>query len=137
MLQTLLAERFHLRVHTETSKELYALVVAKGGPKLKPPASTTVQPFVSFLPHGLSGKNATMDQLVERLARILGRTVLNRTGVQGNFDFLIDYPPDDVATDETGLPLSAIQDQTGLKLETQSGSVDAIVIDRAEKPAGN
>lgn len=138
MLQTLLAERFQLRVHTETRKEsIYALVVAKGGPKLKPPASTTVQPFVSFLPHGLSGKNATMDQLVERLARILGRTVLNRTGIRGNFDFLIDYPPDDVATDESVLLLSAIQDQTGLKLETQPGSVNVIVIDHAEKPTAN
>lgn len=138
MLQTLLAERFQLRVHTETRKEsIYALVVAKGGPNLKPPASTTVQPFVSFLPHGLSGKNATMDQLVERLARILGRTVLNRTGIRGNFDFLIDYPPDDVATDESVLLLREIQDQTGLKLETQPGSVDVIVIDRAEKPTAN
>jgi uncharacterized protein (TIGR03435 family) len=82
-------------------------------------------------------KNAAMDQLVERLARILGRPVLNQTGVQGNFDFLIDYPPDDAATDETVLLLGAIQDQTGLKLETQPGSVEVIVIDRAEKPSGN
>lgn len=138
MLQTLLAERFQLKVHTETRKEpVYALVVAKGGPKLKEPASTTVQPFVSFLPHGLSGKNATMDQLVERLARILGRPVQNRTGIQGNFDFLIDYPPDDASTDESVLLLSAIQEQLGLKLETEPGSVDVIVIDRAEKPSGN
>jgi uncharacterized protein (TIGR03435 family) len=57
MLQTLLAERFQLKVHTETRKEsIYALAVAKGGPKLRPPVSTTVQPFVSFLPHGLSRK---------------------------------------------------------------------------------
>lgn len=138
MLQTLLAERFQLKVHTETRKEpVYALVVAKGGPKLKPPASTTAQPFVSFLPHGLSGQNATIDQLVERMARILRRPVLNQTGVQGNFDFLIDYPPDDAATDETVLLLGAIQDQIGLKLETQPGSVDVAVIDGAEKPSGN
>jgi hypothetical protein len=72
-------------VHTETGKQwVYALVVAKGGPKLKPPASTTVQ-------------------LVERLARILGRPVLNQTGIQVNFDFPIDYPPGDAATDETRL----------------------------------
>jgi len=138
MLQALLAERFQLSVHTDTRKEsVYALVVAKGGPKLKEPASTTVQPFVSFLPHGLSGQNATIDQLVERLARILGRPVLNHTGIQGNFDFLIDYPPDDVATDPTVLVLSAIQAQLGLKLETQPGSIDVIVIDHAEKPSGN
>ena len=73
MLQTLLSDRFQLKAHTEVRKErVYALVVAKGGPKLKEPASSSVQPFVSFLPHGLSGKNATIDQLVERLERILG-----------------------------------------------------------------
>ena len=60
------------------------VAVAKGGPKLTPPASTTVQPFVSFLPNGLSGKNATVDQLVERLASNLRRPVLNHTGFRGN-----------------------------------------------------
>lgn len=138
MLQTLLSERFQLKVHTEMRKErVYALVVAKGGPKLKKPASSTVQPFVSFLPHGLSGKNATIDQLVERLERILGRPVVNRTGLQGNFDFLIDYPPDEAATDPAVLLLSAIREQTGLQLETQPGSTDLIVIDRAAKPSAN
>jgi len=138
MRQMLLAERFQLKVHAETRKEpVYSLVVVKGGPQLKAPASTTAQPFVSFLPHGLSGKNATIDQLVERLGRALGRPVLNHTGVQGNFDFLIDYPPDDAGTDHTVLLLGAIQEQIGLKLETQPGAVDVIVIDSAEKPSGN
>jgi uncharacterized protein (TIGR03435 family) len=122
MLQTLLADRFQLKTHQETRKEsIYALVVGKGGPKLKTPASREVQAFVSFLPHGLSGKNATMDQLVERLASIYKRPVLNHTGIQGNFDFLIDYPPDAAGTDYTALLLTAIQDQAGLKLETQPG----------------
>ncbi len=138
MLQTLLTERFQLKAHTEMRKErVYALVVAKGGPKLKESTSSAVQPFVSFLPHGLSGKNATIDQLVERLERILGRPVVNRTGVQGNFDFLIDYPPDEAATDPAVLLLRAIREQTGLRLETQRGSTDLIVIDRAVKPSAN
>jgi uncharacterized protein (TIGR03435 family) len=138
MMQTLLAERFQLKVHTETRRErVYALVTAKGGPKLALPKSTTVQPFVSYLPHGLSGQNATMDQLVERLASILKRPVSNRTAIEGHFDFLIDYPPDDAGTDYTARLLGAIQDQLGLKLETQQGSVEVLVIDRAEKPSAN
>jgi uncharacterized protein (TIGR03435 family) len=139
MLQTLLAERFHLNVHSETRKEsIYVLVVAKGGPRLKQPASTTAQPFVSFLPNGLDGQNATVDQLVDRLARILERPVLNRTGIQGNFDFRIEYPPEDMANNEDKtLLLSAIQEQAGLKLETEPGSVDVLVIDSAQKPSGN
>ena len=140
MLQTLLADRFQLKTHQETRKEsVYVLVVGKGGPKLKAPASNTVQPFVSFTrtPPGLAGQNATMDQLVERLASIFKRPVLNRTGLQGNFDFLVDYPPDDAGTDRTALLLTAIQEQAGLKLETQPGSIDVIVIDDAKKPSAN
>jgi uncharacterized protein (TIGR03435 family) len=138
MLQTLLADRFQLKVHTEMKKEsVYALVTAKGGPRLKQPNSTTVQPFVSFMPTGLSGRNATMDQLTARLADILGRPVSNRTGIEGHFDFLIDYPPDDAGTDRAVLLLRALQDQVGLKLETQPGSVEVLVIDRAERPAAN
>jgi uncharacterized protein (TIGR03435 family) len=116
---------------------VYALVTAKGGPKLAPPKSTTVQPFVSFLPHGLSGQNASMDQLVERLASILKRPVSNHTGVEGHFDFLIDYPPDNAGTDHTVLLLGAIQDQLGFKLETRPGPVDVLLIDHAEKPSAN
>jgi len=84
MLPTLLAQRFQLKVHRETRKEsIYSLVVAKGGPRLKSPGSTEAQPFVSFLPNGLSGQNATMDQLVERLPGLLARPVQNHTGIEG------------------------------------------------------
>jgi uncharacterized protein (TIGR03435 family) len=139
MLQSLLADRFQLKAHFETrSESIYSLVVAKGGSRLKPPADTIVQPFVSFLPNGLAGRNATVDQLVERLASVLGRPVLNHTGIQGNFDFKIAYPPEDMAdNDAKTLMLSAIQEQAGLKLETQPGSVEMLVVDSAQKPSAN
>jgi uncharacterized protein (TIGR03435 family) len=138
MLQALLAERFQLKLHREPKKEsVYSLVVAKGGPRLQESKETTRQPFVSFLQAGLRGQNATMDLLVERLARIVGRPALNRTGVQGNFDFLIEYPPDDAGTDTEARLISALQEQVGLKFETQSGTVEVIVIDHAEKASAN
>jgi uncharacterized protein (TIGR03435 family) len=147
MLQTLLADRFQLKVHMETRPEsVYVLTVAKGGPKLKPP-DTTKQPFVSFGRTGardqeavsnlLIGQNATMAQLVERLATILKRPVSDRTNLPGHFDFKIEYAGVD---EQLGAapPLSgALQEQAGLKLETQPGSVEVLVIDRAEKPSGN
>jgi uncharacterized protein (TIGR03435 family) len=77
-----------------------------------------------------------MALLVERLARIVNRPVLNHTDLKGNFDFLIDYPPDDAGTDSEVLLLGALR-QFGLKLETQPGSVEVIVIDHAEKPTAN
>ena len=77
-----------------------------------------------------------MDLLVERLARVVGLPVLNRTDLKRNFDFLIGYPVDDAGTDVEVRLLSALQ-QVGLKLETQPGSVEVIVIDHAEKPSAN
>ncbi len=137
MLQSLLRERFKLKLHREPKREfIYTLVVGRGGPKLSEPKDPSQQPFVSFLPRGLRGQNATMDLLVERLAGVVGRPVINRTALKGNFDFLVDYPPDDSGTDVEVRLLSALQ-QVGLKFETRRGSVEVIVIDHAEKPSSN
>jgi uncharacterized protein (TIGR03435 family) len=134
----LLAERFHLRVHTEKRKEqVFALVVAKGGPKLKAPESGTAEPFVSFMPRGYRGQNATIDELAHRLAQSLKRPVANETGIQGNFDFTIEWPEDDAGTDVNVLLLGALQQQVGLKLEARAGDVEVVVIDHAEKPVAN
>ena len=148
MLQAVLAERFQLKVHRESKSEsVYALVVIKGGPKLNPPKDTTKQPFVSSGRTGpitaaavsqtFLGTNATMDQLVERLAQHLRRPVLNKTGIHGNFDFFIEYAADDSQSAAAPPLVRAIQDQVGLKLEMQPGSVEVLVIDHAEKPSAN
>lgn len=138
MMQTLLADRFQLKAHKENRMErVYVLVTAKGGHKLKAPKSTAAQPFVSFLRNGLSGQNATMDQLAARLASILRRPVTNKSGVEGHFDFLIDYPPDDAGSDHTVRLMRALQDQIGLKLETEPGSIEVLVVDSAQKPSAN
>jgi uncharacterized protein (TIGR03435 family) len=148
MLQTLLAERFQLKVHPETRKEsVYALVVAKGGPKLKAP-TTEKQPFIGLGRVGardkaaalstLDGQNATMAQLAERLAaRVLRRKVLDQTGLQGNFDFRLEYAADFAQSDAGESVFQALQEQLGLKLETQPGLNDVLIIDSAEKPSGN
>jgi len=147
MLQTLLANRFGLKIHRETKTEsVYALVVAKGGPKLKPPKDSTRAPFVGFgrtgpvtaeaLSQTFSGQNATMDLLAYRLSQHLRRPVTNKTGIEGNFDFLIEYSGADSQT--TAPPLDrAIQDQVGLRLVTEPGSVEVIVVDGAAKPSAN
>jgi uncharacterized protein (TIGR03435 family) len=148
MLQSLLVERFGLRVHRESKTEsVYALVVAKGGPKLDPPKDKTVQPFVSFgrtgpitaeaISETFIGQNATIDQLVIRLSQHLGRPVLNQTGVEGNFDFRIEYAATDAQSAAAPPLVRAIQEQTGLKLQTQPGSIELLVIDQAKKPSGN
>ena len=81
------------------------------------------------------------------LSQILNRTVIDKTGLTGMFDFHLEFAPDDVtpgitASGDASDPLSpsifaALQEQLGLKLEAGEGPVELLVIDHVEKPAGN
>ena len=148
MLQGLLADRFQLVVHKESKEgSVFALSVAKGGPKLKPPADTTAQPFVNVGRTGpltenarsllLWGQNATMDQLALRLTQLLEMPVLNQTALDGHFDFKIEYGVTESQLDRAPALSTAIQDQIGLKMVRQRGPVETLVIDQARKPSDN
>jgi uncharacterized protein (TIGR03435 family) len=139
MLQTLLEGRFQLKVHREQRKEsIWALVVAKGGPKLKAPETPERRGFVHFPQGGFfMGQNATMDQLVERIGQTVHRPVLNETGIDGHFDFYIGRHEEDGETDRDVLLMRALQADVGLKLETRQANIEVLVVDHVEKPAGN
>jgi len=148
MLRTLLADRFKLKVRRETKEgNVYALVVAKNGPKLQPPTgdrwsgirlmriTPTSQPGVNY---ALDAKKATMAMLADRLTETVGRPVLDRTGITGEFDFRVDYSLDDNAETRTGLMIfEALPAQLGLKLEAAKGPIERLIIEHAEKPSGN
>src|SRR5580692_8482183 len=155
MLRSLLADRFKLTFHREPKVfSIYQLQVAKSGPKLKastaaPDAPAVVGPAVVYPERVvLPGRNATMGNLVSLLQRaILDRPVVDKTGLSGRYDFDLEWAPDetqfggDVPTATAGAPspplFEAIQQQLGLKLEATKGPVDALVVDRAERPAAN
>jgi uncharacterized protein (TIGR03435 family) len=145
MLQALLAERFHLKVHRETREgNVYTLVVAKNGFKLQ--ASTGDEQYIreyrntpDHLPgvsYTLTGKRASLVAIAQNLGNHFGRPVLDRTGIQGEFDFKLDYATDD--NPETGPPiLISIQEQLGLKLQAAKGPVEMLVIDSIDKLSEN
>jgi uncharacterized protein (TIGR03435 family) len=132
MLRALLADRFKPAAHQESKETtVYASVVAKNGPKLE--ASKERQP--SGIRSGateMTGMYATMAQLAEMLGRLFGRPVLDRTELQGNFDFKLEWTRDDrpVVPGEVGNSseasgasiFTALQEQLGLKLESVKGS---------------
>ena len=153
-IQALLADRFHLVIHRDAKEApVYALVVAKNGHKLKE----------SALDEGLSGGRGavtaggvSMTLLAGFLGGRLGRPVLERTGLTGKYDFKLEWTPESNelsgkggpegpgekgepgGADPLGPSLStALQEQLGLKLESQKAPVDTIVIDRVEKPSAN
>jgi len=143
MLRNLLADRFKLKLHRE-SKEvpIYALVAATNGPKLA--ASTPgTQGSIGMSQGHLSGKGVPLAALADRLSGPvfqLGRPVVDRTGINGIYDFTLDWAPDTApeANDFGPSLLTALQEQLGLRLEAQKGSVEVLVVDSMErKPTPN
>jgi uncharacterized protein (TIGR03435 family) len=154
MLRTLLSDRFKLTFHREQKVfSIYQLELASGGPKIKlstappddPPALiSTVYPQKIELP----AHNATMHDFVSMMQRaMLDRPVVDKTGLTARYDFDLRWAPDETQfggevpvapSDAPAAPLfTAIQEQLGLKLVATRGSVDTLIVDRAERPTAN
>jgi uncharacterized protein (TIGR03435 family) len=146
MLQTALVDRFRLKCHWESKRvKVYALELAKGEPKLKP--STADQSYISLnrntptdqvgLNYTIVAQKASMSMFAARLGDLaLGRPVTDKTGLRGEFDFRLTYDIGDNA-DEAPLIFTAIREQLGLKLRSQKGDMQTLVIDHIEKPSEN
>jgi uncharacterized protein (TIGR03435 family) len=162
MMQSLLLERFRMQVHHETRDIAgLALVLDKDGSKLKPaPAESGdgqggAQVGMSVTPEGVERmevKGGTMNTLINTLASLLGRPVIDRTGLTGRYDFVLEYsrsdapgsrasggyneppplppPPPGAAA---GLSIYSSIRQLGLKLDAHKFPLDVVVIDRADK----
>jgi uncharacterized protein (TIGR03435 family) len=173
MMQSLLADRFQLTMHRET-RELpgYALVLARKDGKLGPgiveekegscvvagPNSVPGRPesgkplcrSIAMNPRSLRTFGFSLDALAKSLSEILGRHVVDQTGLIGTFNINLEWtpnesqalqlPPGVSAPPPPDSPVSiftAIQEQLGLKLESRKGPVEVWVIDHAEKPSEN
>jgi len=136
-LQELLAQRFKLAIHREM-KQLpgYALVVARGGTKLKI-TNREAATLGAILPGGLRAPSISMDSFAAMLARPIDRPVVNETGLNGNYEIAIDYAPDGVADSALPSIFTALQEQLGLRLDARTIPVEMLVIDRLEHPTEN
>lgn len=196
MMLQLLVDRFNLKYHHETRElPMYALVVAKGGPKLteskpgepmpvpdekmaqlpggamplsdgpgpiaKPDGPPTpgnramVGEGMRMSPGGIQSRGGSIAFLVHALSGMLGRTVVDKTGLTGKYDFSLNWTPDEGMRNILGGPqggqpngepppdaggptlFTAVQEQLGLKLESQKATVDVIVIDHVDQPSEN
>jgi len=152
MLKELMADRFQLKVHRDQIvMSVYVLAVAKGGPKLKAADANSVENsgcehlgVCSFHKRTLASFARFMQFVV------LDRPVVDKTGISGEFDFALKWTPDESQFNGMGfrvpvpdgmatLPglFTAIQEQLGLKLESQKIPTEAIVIDHVERPSEN
>ncbi len=160
MFQSFLRDRFQLKVHWET-KELpvLALVVAKGGPKLQQAKPGDTYPDGLKGPDGkpaghagmmmwgrgrLTGQGVPIGNLVPPLTQELGRIVQDKTGLTGKYDIELRWTTDDAAPDSRSASdspgpsiFTAMQEQLGLKLESQKAPVQVLLIDHVEQPPPN
>jgi uncharacterized protein (TIGR03435 family) len=180
MVRALLEDRFRLRTHVETSQgPVYELTVSRGGSKLRSSSCTTFDsperlpasdrviacgnftgtpagPNKTLVGRGIpmvsnQGPHAGIT-LAAQLSILLGRTVIDETGLTGRFDFRLQWsdqamtgsaPPGDSgavapSTDTAGPSIfTALQQQLGLKLESARGPVEHLVIDHVERPDEN
>jgi uncharacterized protein (TIGR03435 family) len=173
MLQSLFAERCELKFHRET-KELptFTLVLGKNGPKFKESKPGDAPEGGIKVPDGKGGNGSMVvgekgllqfrglpiTFLVQILSTQLGRTVVDKTGLTGKYDYSWQFvpsaalirqfggaTPDSASGNSSGIPsdpdgtdlFTAVAEQLGLKLESGKGPVEIIVIDHIQKPSDN
>lgn len=152
-LQSLLIERYHLKFHREMrEQQVFALVVARGGPKMKASAAVDGPGSQGFrISRGsMTGQKVSMESLAQALARPLGRTVVNKTGLSGLFEVNLEWTPDagqsfgaapdapPQANDAPGPSIfSALQERLGVRVESEKAQVEQLVIDFVDKPSEN
>ena len=180
MLQTLLADRFKLALHRETRDlPVYTLTTARGGIKAQPskpgacpssdqsalPGSSAMTPCgmvrVTMASAGvqMEGSKIPMAEFIRVLAGLMGRPVIDKSRLTGEFEVHVSFIPDEntVGLPRAGGPgglgdpgappppsdpnlpniFAALQEQLGLRLASTKGPVEVLVMDHVERPAAN
>jgi uncharacterized protein (TIGR03435 family) len=157
MVQNLLKDRFRLRVHTETHEtQVYVLTPARNRLKLpeakpEPCVTGTKAPdpqaecgAMNVTPELIANEKVSMEWFAGILGGVPGRPVLNKTGFTGSFKVRLEFAPTAPGGDPGGdldstkpSIFSSLEEQLGMKLESQKGTEEILVIDPVEKPSEN
>lgn len=132
MLQELLRERFHLTYHSESKiVKGYALIVAKGGPKITPTKGAEQHAYL--FPGTIDAVGAPLSLIAGIVSNLIGQPVADETGLKGSYDIKLEYAPMETTDPSRPSLLTAIQEQLGLKLVSREVPVEAFVIDHVDK----
>jgi uncharacterized protein (TIGR03435 family) len=139
-LQSLLIDRFHLKMHKETRiMQIYELAVGKNGIKMTP--VDTPEDGPSNIRGGagtVSAQAIPMDFFAQALSNYLSDVVVNKTGLTGRYDFTLKWSPDETKPiDDAPSIFTAVQEQLGLKLQPVKAPVEVLVVDSVEHPTEN
>lgn len=158
-VRALLEERYQLKVHRERrTMPVYALIVAKSSGIRMTVATSNEQPGICPCgPASVAPNRASMAMLADLLSTRLWRVVIDKTGIKGEYAFKLAWTPmpNEYGPEALGLPpgtgnspppdranagpsiFTALKEQLGLRLDSQKGPVEVIVIDRVERPSEN
>ena len=151
MYRKLLSERFQLSCHRDKKEmAVYVLTTGKNGPKLTPSerGANAVPDQTMHRPGFLTERNATMGEFAAMLqGSILDRPVVDQTKLDGRFDFMLRWRPDQFQFSGRVQPggeadaypdlFTAMQEQLGLKLEATKAPADVLIVDKVAKPSEN
>jgi uncharacterized protein (TIGR03435 family) len=130
MLRTLLEERLHLVAHRESNERpVFALLPDRGGVKISEdgdgyPVPEVRDGRVLFMAR-------TLYDLCERLGKVAGRPVIDKTGLTGKYVIVLTYSPLDSANSED--IFTAVREQLGLRLVSQRAPLDVLKVDSLDK----
>jgi uncharacterized protein (TIGR03435 family) len=141
LLLRLLADRFKLRFHAETRQgPVYFLSAERNKPKLKAHTGDSGPSMSNSATDGKMTFKATrvsMPDFASFLTGQLHRPVIDHTGISGEFDFALEWAPDQNPDSSVASVFTAIREELGLKLESGKGPLGIAVIDSIEKPSEN
>jgi uncharacterized protein (TIGR03435 family) len=132
LVRNLLADRFKMTAHREGRRiDAFALVLAKGGPKLV--ESKGPRTYLTARPGLIEGKQRSIAELARALANVLSEPVANQSGLEAMYDIKLEWTPDTAEPERGPSLFTAIQEQLGLKLQSQKIAEDVIVVDHIER----
>lgn len=143
MIQSLLADRFALRVHHEIKQgPVYLLTLSTKKLQLHEPNDKDADSRGGVMMKGggiadgeATGINVTMEFLARQLSSSLNLPVVDQTGLKGKYDFHLE--PDDPENHDYPAAVFDAMDRLGLRLKRGTGPIDTLVIDHIEKPTEN
>jgi uncharacterized protein (TIGR03435 family) len=133
MLTVLLTKYLGIAAHTELrSTPVYALVVASGGARVQPlaVAAKPVNTGIDSTGHSIDGHAITLTSFANTLGMLLGRTVVDQTGLSGSYNLSLNWQPDHKASADS--VTAALLSQLGLTLAPTEAPVKTVVVDHAE-----
>jgi uncharacterized protein (TIGR03435 family) len=135
-LQDVLRDRFGLVLRTEKHElPIYNLIQAKSGHKLLP-HDPGKRGSIGENEHQITVIGESVGTLAKMLSGLFGRPVHDETGLNGQYDFKLDWVPDSAPADGPSL-FTALTDQLGLKLESAKGPVQVYLVEKIEQPTEN